>query len=86
MEEIKEEIAKIVSSSGDCHGATREELRKIDKLVRLFKLYYYLKAQGAEVGDAIKTGADYEIIGRAIYGASDPKKAAEELYKEILEA
>jgi len=54
-------------------------------LLDFFKLYYYLKAQGAEVGDAIKTGADYEIIGRAIYGASDPKKAAEELYKEILE-
>jgi len=44
-----------------------------------------IKVQGARVGDAIKTGADYEIIGRAIYGASDPKKAAEELYKEILE-
>ena len=45
-----------------------------------------IKVQGAKVGDAIRAGADYEITGRAIYGASDPKKAAEELYKEILEA
>jgi len=44
VEEIREEIAKIVPSSGDCYGATWEELRKIDKLVRLFKLYYYLIA------------------------------------------
>jgi len=42
MKEIRKEIAKIVSSSGDCCGATWEELRKIDKLTRLFKLYYYL--------------------------------------------
>jgi len=38
----------------------------------------------AEVGDAIKTGADYEIIERAIYGASNPKEMAEEFYKKIL--
>lgn len=37
-----------------------------------------VKAQGASVGDAIRAGADFEIIGRGIYEASEPKKAAEE--------
>ena len=36
---IKREIAKLISKSGDCCGATWEELRKIDKLVNLFKSY-----------------------------------------------
>ena len=39
MKEIKKEIAKIVCSSGDLQGATWEELKKIDKLVNLFKSY-----------------------------------------------
>lgn len=42
-----------------------------------------VKAQGASVGDAIKAGADYEIIGRGIYLAKDPGRAARE-YSEIL--
>jgi len=36
---IKREIAKIISSSGDLQGATWEELRKIEKLIKLFKSY-----------------------------------------------
>lgn len=39
MKEIKREIAKIISNSGDCCGASWEELEKIDKLVKLFKSY-----------------------------------------------
>ena len=39
MKEIRKEIAKIISSSGDLQGATWEELKKIDKLVKLFKSY-----------------------------------------------
>ena len=39
MQEIKKEIAKIISSSGDLQGATCEELKKIEKLVNLFKSY-----------------------------------------------
>ena len=39
MKKIKSEIAKLISSSGDLQGATWEELRKIDKLVNLFKSY-----------------------------------------------
>jgi len=44
-----------------------------------------IKAQGADVGDAIKAGADYEIIGRAIYNSLNPKQKAEEFYKKVRE-
>lgn len=67
MEEIKEEIAKIVSSSGDCYGATREELRKIDKLVRLFKLYYYF---GLRYPAVIEKFTEYN--GEEYFGAEIP--------------
>ncbi len=33
-------------------------------------------AQGAEPGSAIRAGADYEIVGRAIYCAAEPGEAA----------
>lgn len=42
-----------------------------------------IKAQGAKVGDAIKAGADFEIIGRGICAAHDLKKAAKE-FSDIL--
>ena len=41
--------------------------------------------QGARPGDALCAGADYEIIGRMITGASEPRAAAEEV-KKIQEA
>ncbi len=42
-------------------------------------------AQGAQPGDAIKNGADYEIVGRAIYTSDNPQKSAEEIRKKINE-
>lgn len=42
-----------------------------------------VKAQGAEIGDAIRAGADFEIIGRGIYRAENPEKVAEEFSKII---
>ena len=36
-------------------------------------------AQGARPGDALRSGADFEIVGRAIYAAPDPLRAAEEV-------
>lgn len=43
-----------------------------------------IKAQGAKPGDAIKAGADYEVVGRAITGAERPLDALEILYEEIV--
>jgi orotidine-5'-phosphate decarboxylase len=42
-----------------------------------------VKAQGAEVGSAISAGADFEIIGRAIYNSPDPGSAAEQIKNQI---
>jgi orotidine-5'-phosphate decarboxylase len=38
-------------------------------------------AQGGRLDDAVKAGADYLIIGRLLYGAKDPAKAAADLRK-----
>jgi orotidine-5'-phosphate decarboxylase len=40
-------------------------------------------AQGGKASDAIAAGADYVIVGRAIYKADDPKTAAREICEDI---
>lgn len=40
-------------------------------------------AQGAKPGDAISNGADYEIVGRAIYNSKDPRESAREIRDKI---
>lgn len=40
-------------------------------------------AQGGSASSAIKAGADYVIVGRAIYKADDPKSVAKAIYEEI---
>lgn len=34
-------------------------------------------AQGGKASDALRAGADYAIVGRAIYGSADPRASAE---------
>jgi len=40
-------------------------------------------AQGGSAADAIRDGADYVIAGRSIYGAENPRLAAERVVDEI---
>jgi len=40
-------------------------------------------AQGGKAKDAVKAGADYIIVGRAIYNAPNPREAAKAIYDEI---
>ncbi|MFA5311947.1 MAG: orotidine-5'-phosphate decarboxylase [Methanomassiliicoccales archaeon] len=42
--------------------------------------------QGGSASDALRNGADYIIVGRAIYGAPDARKAAEALVDEAMDA
>ena len=42
-------------------------------------------AQGGKASDAIRAGADYIIVGRAIYDAPDPGSAAKALADEVKE-
>ena len=43
-------------------------------------------AQGGKASDAIRAGADYAIVGRAIYGSDDPRSAAEAFLEDIRSA
>ncbi len=42
-------------------------------------------AQGGSASSAIKAGADYVIVGRAIYKADNPKEVAKSIFDEIRE-
>lgn len=43
-------------------------------------------AQGGKPGDAVRAGADFEIVGRAIYQDEQPAKSAESLKEQIKKA
>ncbi len=43
-----------------------------------------IHAQGAEPGDAIANGSDYEVVGRAIYQSEYPKESAEQIYRQAI--
>lgn len=77
-----EKIAKIARkyAYGVVAPATRpERVKRIREIAGdLVIISPGVKAQGAEVGDAIKAGADFEIIGRKICDSRNPKKAAQE--------
>ena len=66
--------------------ATRpDRVRKLSKMVGdAYIISPGIKAQGAEIGDAISSGSDYEVVGRAIYDAKKPIEAAEEIYRRII--
>jgi orotidine-5'-phosphate decarboxylase len=90
IQPVSEKIAEMVEDigiDGVVLPATRPE--RVKKLVKIVKNAYVIspgiKAQGANPGDAILNGADYEVVGRAIYEADNPKRAAEEIYKEVIE-
>jgi len=90
IQPVAEKIADIVVDigvDGVVLPATKPD--RVKKLVKIVKSAYVIspgiKAQGASPGDAIINGADYEVVGRAIYEAENPKRAAEEMYKEVME-
>ena len=88
---IADELARLavqVGASGIIAPATRPErvqrLREIvgDKLI----LAPGVGAQGGTPADPIAAGADYIIVGRAIYDAPNPRAEAEKITKEIARA
>ena len=83
-----EEMAKLgveCGAAGFIAPATRPEriaaIRAIigDRLI----LSPGVGAQGGSASSAIKAGADYVIVGRAIYKADDPKAVAKSIADEI---
>jgi len=86
-----ERIAMMVARTG-LEGvvlpATKpERVRNLARIVQRENAYIIapgIKTQGASPGDAIVNGADYEVVGRAIYNAEEPKLAAETIYSEVM--
>ncbi len=78
-------LAKSAGASGIVAPATRPEriaaLRKI--IGGLEIISPGVGAQGGRASDALRAGADYIIVGRAIYEAADPKAAAMAIAEEV---
>lgn len=78
-------LAVRAGAAGIIAPATRPERVKLmrglvgDKLI----LAPGVGAQGGKPADAIRAGADAVIVGRALYEAADPAKAAEAIAREI---
>jgi orotidine-5'-phosphate decarboxylase len=81
------EIAELANryASGIVAPATRPQtIKKLREIVgKLTIISPGVKAQGAEVGSAIAAGADFEIIGRAIYNSQDPHREAMQIYNQL---
>ena len=83
-----EEIAKIAvraGAAGIVAPATRPERVKALRAIVGSRLILCpgVGAQGGKAKDAIAAGADAIIVGRAIYEAGNPAKAAREIAEEI---
>lgn len=79
------EMAKEQGAMGIVAPATRpESIARMRKIVGDLKIISPgVGAQGGKASDALKYGADFVIVGRAIYEAKDPAKAAETVSREI---
>jgi len=78
-------LARSCGARGIVAPATRPEriadLRKI--IGKMEIISPGVGAQGGKASDAIRAGADYIIVGRAIYEAPDPGAAAKALAEEV---
>lgn len=81
-------VAKAAGARGIVAPATRPE--RIAELRRIIGDMEIISpgvgAQGGKASDAIRAGADYIIVGRAIYESPDPRAAAAKLASEVAEA
>ena len=88
---IAEKMARLaleVGASGIIAPATRpEKVRALRKIIGDLKILAPgVGAQGGSASDTIRAGADYVIVGRAIYEAADPSATALKIFNEIREA
>ena len=78
-------LARSAGARGIVAPATRpERIAELRKIIgKLEIISPGVGAQGGKASDTIKAGADYIIVGRAIYEAQDPKAAAKALADEV---
>ncbi len=79
------QMAVSVGASGIIAPATRpERVKALREIVGgLVILSPGVGAQGGSPAATIEAGADYCIVGRSIYGSSDPRGSAEKIVEEI---
>lgn len=80
------ELAKSVEATGIIGPATRsEDVERLRSQAggEMLILTPGIGAQGGQPGDAIRSGADYEIVGRAIYTSENPGEEAEKIRRKI---
>ncbi|MDI6856096.1 MAG: orotidine-5'-phosphate decarboxylase [Candidatus Thermoplasmatota archaeon] len=88
LKPISNELAKLAVKLGAtgiiAPGNRPDRIRELRSIVgSLLILCPGIGAQGGDAKSAISAGADYVIVGRSIYLADDPKKAAIEIINEI---
>ena len=78
-------LAKGAGARGIVAPATRpERIAELRKIIGGLEIISPgVGAQGGKASDAIRAGADYIIVGRAIYEAADPGAAAKALADEV---
>lgn len=78
-------IAREEGAMGIIAPATRpERIAKMREIVGDMKIISPgVGAQGGKASDALRFGADFIIVGRAIYEAPDPAEAAKGIAEEI---
>jgi len=78
-------LAKAAGARGIVAPATRpERIAELRKIIGSMEIISPgVGAQGGKASEAIRAGADYIIVGRAIYESSDPGGAARGLAEEI---
>ncbi len=89
--QVAEDMARLAvetGAAGIIAPATRpEKVKQLRGIIGDLKILSPgVGAQGGSAADTIKAGADYIIVGRAIYQAADPKEAARKLAEEIAQA
>lgn len=79
-------LAKSAGARGIVAPATRpERIAELRKIIGGLEIISPgVGAQGGKASDAIRAGADYIIVGRAIYESSDPGAAAKALADEVV--
>ena len=88
---LADELAKVAletGATGVIAPATRpERVAHIRSIIGDLKILSPgVGAQGGSAADTIKAGADYIIVGRAIYQADNPREAASGLAEQIKSA
>jgi orotidine-5'-phosphate decarboxylase len=78
-------LAKSAGARGIVAPATRpERISELRKIIGSMEIISPgVGAQGGKASDAIRAGADFIIVGRAIYESPDPRNAARAVAEEV---